>query len=162
MKFTSAIVLATILLLPAITAARDFEPILYEKGNWRVVRGDNGPLEICLAQYVLNGKVPLMFSKFKRFEEIYFGAPMTTKDDTVTIQFEGLPDDQNTISVNVRSRSSTTVLATTDSIPMLDMAMAATAMTVSFGTYSIKVPLNGGSKVFSTLDDCVDSSNLAH
>ncbi|HEY0125491.1 MAG TPA: hypothetical protein VGC14_27715 [Rhizobium sp.] len=95
-----------------------------------------------------------MFSKFRRFEEIYFGAPKGIKDDTVTIQFEGLPTGQDTISLDVRSRSSTTVLATTDSIPMLDMAMAASAMTVSFGTYSINAPLNGGPEVFTTLDDC--------
>lgn len=51
MKFTSTIVLAAVLLLPAVADARDFEPVLYQKGNWRVMRGDNGPFEICLAQY---------------------------------------------------------------------------------------------------------------
>ncbi|WP_412065942.1 hypothetical protein [Rhizobium sp. SYY.PMSO] len=155
MKFTSAMVLAAILLLPAIANARDFAPILYQKGNWRVIRGDNGPFEVCLAQYVLEGKVSLMFSKFRGIEEVYFGAPKAVKDDTVTIQFEGLLVGQDAISLDVRSRSSTTVLATTDSIPMLEMAMTASAMTVSFGTYSIKVPLNGGSKIFTTLDTCL-------
>jgi hypothetical protein len=154
MKITSIIVLAAGLLLPAVTDARDYEPILYQKGNWRVVRGDNGPFEICLAQYLLNGKIPLMFSKFRRFEEIYFGAPKETKADAVTIRFDGLQAGDDTISLDIRSRSSTTVLATTDSIPMLDMAMAASAMTVNFGSYSIKAPLNGGPEVFRTLNDC--------
>jgi hypothetical protein len=155
MKFTSIIVLATVLLLPALTDARDFEPVLYQKGNWQVVRGDNGPFEICLAQYVVNGKVSLMFSKFRTFEEIYFGAPKDVRNGTVTIQFQGAPAGDDAISLDVRSRSSTTVLATTDSIPIFDLASASSTMTVSFGTYSITIPLNGGPQIFDVLNSCL-------
>ncbi len=157
MKVAFSIIFTLSSLLPTVTGARDFAPVLYEHENWRVVRGDNGPFQVCLAQYVLNGKVALIFSKYRRFEEIYFGVPKGIKATTATIQFYGPQADNNTISLDVRSRSTTTVLATTDEIPMLDMAMGASAMTIGFGGYSIKVPLNGGPDVFLVLQDCLAS-----